>query len=154
MRACAVLLSLLVAATPTFAGECASLDGLDWLLGQWEQVGETAITRETWTRVSAATFEGVGETLDAKDGSRRAWESLRLVAMRGQVFYLAKTKGNLRPVAFTLTECEEGVAVFDNPEHDFPRRLAYRLTEAGTLDVAVSDGGERGFALTLRRRDD
>ena len=26
MRACAVLSSLLVAATPTFAGECASLD--------------------------------------------------------------------------------------------------------------------------------
>ena len=154
MRACPVLLSLLVLTTPTFAGECTSLEGLDWLLGQWEQSGETATTRETWTRVSSDTFEGLGETLDAQDGSRRAWESLRLVAMRGQVFYLAQTKGNPRPVAFTLTECEDGVAVFDNPEHDFPRRLAYRLTDAGALAVTVSDGGERGFALTLRRRDD
>lgn len=154
MRRVLNLLVILLLAVPVRAGDCGSLDALEWLLGDWEQAGDSTITRESWTRVSADTFEGIGETLAADSGERRAYESLRLVAMQSEVFYLAKTGGNARPVAFALSECARNQAVFENPEHDFPRRLEYRLSDQGYLEVAVSDGGRQGFGLTLTRRDD
>ena len=55
------------------------------------------------------------------------------------------------PVAFRLTACEADRLVFENPGHDFPRRLEYRRVDGDRLEVHVSDGEERGFKLDFRR---
>ena len=129
---------------------CAGLADLEWMLGEWQQASAGTVTRESWTRVSPDTFEGFGETLIAASGERRSAEALRLVRMQDDVFYLAKTSGNAMPVAFTLTGCGPGSATFENPAHDFPRRLHYER-EGDGLSVAVSDGGERGFEIRFER---
>jgi hypothetical protein len=56
------------------------------------------------------------------------------------------------PVAFRLTACDEGRLVFENPTHDFPRRVEYRRVDATRLAVDVSDGAGRGFRLDFRRQ--
>ena len=76
---------------------------------------------------------------------------LRLVEMAGGVFYISKVTHNELPVAFRLNECADGRFVFDNPAHDFPRRLEYLLAPDGRLTVNVSDGGEKGFSLNFAR---
>ena len=81
---------------------------------------------------------------------RVSQESLRLVEMSGEVFYVAKVGHNDLPIAFKLTSGSDDRAVFENPQHDFPKRLEYRLTE-GRLVVTVSDGGTRGFTLDFTR---
>jgi hypothetical protein len=72
--------------------------------------------------------------------------------MAGEVFYIAKVAHNPLPIAFKLSECGEGLAVFTNPAHDFPRRLEYRLA-GDALSVQVSDGteGGKGFTLNFKR---
>ena len=79
-------------------------------------------------------------------------ESLRIVEMSGEVFYLAKVGENDLPVAFKLTDCSETHAVFENAGHDFPRRLEYRLTGEERMIVRVSDGAENGFEMKFTRR--
>lgn len=71
--------------------------------------------------------------------------------MSGGVFYVSKVSHNELPVAFRLTTCTDGRFVFDNPQHDFPRRLDYRRVGADRLTVHVSDGGEKGFTLEFER---
>jgi hypothetical protein len=134
------------------ADTCRSLTTLTWLLGRWEAVGEKTTVYERWAAVSTETWEGYGETHKTaerpEDRTVLERESLRLVNMGDAIFYLAKVAHNALPVAFTLVDCGEDHAVFTNPEHDFPRRIEYRLAGNG-MDVHVSDGEPEGKGFTL-----
>ena len=135
-------------------GDCSRLETVAWLVGTWQAQSGERLLGETWASVSAITLEGRGVTRSAADGRVIDSEDLRLVAMGDGVFYVAKVAHNERPVAFRLTACADGRLVFENPAHDFPRRLEYRRVAADRLEVTVSDGGERGFRLDFSRRPD
>lgn len=82
------------------------------------------------------------------------YETLRLVSMSDGVFYIAKVAHNEFPVPFRLTHCADGEAVFENPLHDAPERLVYRLLEgadAGALEVRVEGGEMDDFSLLFYR---
>ncbi|MBU2500506.1 hypothetical protein KJ682_04160 [bacterium] len=138
-----LLVLLLVGGTPA-AERPGPLDPLAWMLGRW--VDTEGGAEETWTALSPDTWEGratVGGTT----------ESLRIVHMAGEIFYLAKVDHNPLPVAFRLVECEEGRVRFANPAHDFPTELAYDLAGDGTMNVTVSGSDGKGFTLVFARGD-
>lgn len=145
--------ALLVAAACAQAAPCSNLEPAHWLLGQWEALSGDKRVLETWREVSATTFEGSGVTSARADAAVLDGEDLRLVAMLDAVFYVAKVAHNPYPVAFRMTGCDAGRLVFENPTHDFPRRLEYTRQPDGRLEVTVSDGAERGFKLQFRRPD-
>jgi len=129
------------------ADTCSELDELSWMAGHWETATRSSRVIEQWLRVSNDTAEGLGETYDLETGELKSRETLRLVQMSGEVFYLAKVAHNDAPVAFRLTSCDGDSAVFENPEHDFPTRIAYRLEDEGILVADVRDEDGRGFEL-------
>ena len=147
LTACAALL----ACASAEAGACSSLEAARWLLGSWLADSGQRVVTETWVEASATTFEGAGVTRARADGKVVDGEALRLVAMADAVFYVAKVAHNDYPVAFRLTTCDAERLVFENPGHDFPRRLEYRRIDADRMEVFVSDGAERGFRLDFRR---
>jgi Domain of unknown function (DUF6265) len=138
---------LLAAGGAAHADPCRSLADLRWLLGGWRAASDDRIVTETWREASPGTFEGRGETRRRGSDTILDGEDLRLVAMSEAVFYVAKVAHNDYPVAFRLTQCGPGRLVFENPGHDFPRRLEYTRQADGGLEVVVSDGGTRGFTL-------
>lgn len=131
---------------------CDRLDAAQWLLGTWRAELPESIVTETWSAVAARTYEGRGETRARTDGRLRDQEDLRLLAMGDGVFYLAKVAHNDRPVAFRLTTCDAERLVFENPAHDFPRRIEYRRLDESRFEVHVSDGDKRGFRLAFSRQ--
>ncbi len=133
------------------AGPCTSLEPARWLVGSWLASTDSRTIRETWREVSTATFEGEGATHSRTDGTLLDSEVLRLVAMAGEVFYVAKVAHNPYPVAFRLASCDGNRLEFENPAHDFPRRIEYRRTAEDTFEAHVSDGAGKGFALSFRR---
>ena len=145
-----VLLGTFAFRGPAFGADCASLDEIDWLLGEWRTGTEEIILTESWARVSDDTFEGFGEARSAPDGGLQNRETLRMAAMSGGVFYIAKVAHNELPVAFRLSECGEDTAVFENPEHDFPNRIEYR-SEGSELIATVSGANGKGFEIRYRR---
>lgn len=156
MQRTAALASLLLAcvhAAPAHADgvSCTHLASITWLLGTWRAESRDTVIAETWVAVSDTTYEGRGVTRSRTDGSIRDEEDLRLVAMGDGVFYVAKVAQNERPVAFRLTSCADGRLVFENPAHDFPRRIEYRRVDDARFEAHVSDGGSRGFRLEFSR---
>jgi ketosteroid isomerase-like protein len=136
---------------PAFAGECTTLDSLAWLPGEWVAEGQKSTFRESWAALGPRTWEGQGsETSKATPGDPSS-EDLRLVEMKGGVFYIAKVSHNPLPVAFRLSECEDGRFAFVNPAHDFPKRIDYIRQGDDKLDVRVSDGAGDGFTLNFIR---
>lgn len=147
-------LLLIIAASPfgpAQASDCKSLDSLRWLLGDWTADGSKTTFHESWVEVGPRIFQGTGTERAKANGAVNDGEELRLVEMAGEVFYVSKVTHNELPVAFRLNACSDGRFVFDNPAHDFPRRLEYRLQPDGRLAVSVSDGADKGFALDYTR---
>jgi Domain of unknown function (DUF6265)/Domain of unknown function (DUF4440) len=140
-----------VACAPALAqaGPCGTLAELRWLIGDWVARSDASEFRETWTEVSDATFEGVGVELASPGGRIRSSEALRLVQMAEGVYYVAKVAHNTLPVAFRLSECGEGRYIFENPSHDFPRKIEYMKAGEGGLTVRVGAGSDREFTLAF-----
>jgi hypothetical protein len=146
-----LVLSFGAAICSTVSAEgCSSLQVAEWLLGEWQGTRGDSRMVERWQKASAETFEGRGTTSRAEKVTES--ETLRLVAMEQRVFYVAKVAQNELPVAFALTQCDTQRLVFENPAHDFPKKLEYQLTDRNTLSVRVSDGAQRGFTLTYTRK--
>jgi hypothetical protein len=66
------------------------------------------------------------------------FEFLRIRASDDGIVYLAAPLGRHPPTPFRLTHTSAGVAVFSNPDHDFPTRISYELDATGRLHATVS----------------
>lgn len=116
----------------------ADLAKLDWLVGTWRlQDGET-VTEEHWRPLQGNTMLGSSHTFR---GERTlAFEFLRLTAARGQIGYVAMPGGKA-PTTFLLQTLGDGVAEFENAEHDYPQRIRYERTDKGvTATISLLDG--------------
>lgn len=60
----------------------------------------------------------------------------------GSILYVAHPSGQ-RSAVFTLVRWSDHEIVFENPEHDFPQRIIYRLEEDDLL-LARIEGEEGG----------
>lgn len=128
----------------------ASVDDLAWLAGCWTQIEDGQRTEECWLAPRGGMILGLNRT--ARDDGRGAFEFLRIAADEDGVVTCFASPGGQPPTAFRLTSHGSKQAVFENPEHDFPQRLIYRLDDEGVLQVRVeaeADGEVRGFALVL-----
>lgn len=143
MKLYSVLVVLLLIAGNIIAqNKCDSLGAVSWLLGEWISENSSSVTIENWEQVSQNSFEGFGKTISADGNKVKSYESLRLVAMSGQIFYIAKVGHNKLPIAFAMTTCLDSMAVFENPDHDFPKKIKYKLTNHNKISVFVSSGDD------------
>lgn len=70
-----------------------------------------------------------------------AFEFLRIVERDGGLVYIAQPNG-APPTEFILTEVSANRAVFDNPRHDYPRRIVYERTDDGiSASIGYIKGG-------------
>lgn len=139
---------LLLAAMPTAAAAEQVADtpivAFHWLLGQWTRVDLPAGRSgdEQW-RVQDAALIGVGSSY--RDGVLRFCEQLRIVAEGADVFYVADVPGNPAPVKFRLVARDGESVVFENLQHDYPQRIAYRRDGSRLMATTSGNGREENF---------
>jgi hypothetical protein len=105
----------------------------NWMSGYWLacEGGETA---ENWIGAERDTL--LGANLSAG-----GYEFLRIAANgNGRIVYYSMPGGRSPPTEFTLTGHANQRAVFENPSHDFPKRIIY--DRDGDVMTARIDGGE------------
>jgi hypothetical protein len=120
----------------------ADLEGLRFLSGGWKgEFGKTTI-EEHWTEAAGGTMLGVSRTIVS--GKTVAFEYLRIEARSDGVFYVAQPNGR-PPTDFRLTRVAADEAVFENPEHDHPKVIRYRRSDATLLAEIAGDEGKQEF---------
>jgi hypothetical protein len=122
------------------AGQAWTISDLSWLSGDWQtEAGGRTVSEEHWTRPAGGSMIGMSRTLVGD--KTVSFEFLR-VEQRGEaIYYVASPKGLCPATDFKLTRLSGQEAIFENPEHDFPKRIIYRKDSAGAL-VASIDAGE------------
>lgn len=138
----------------THAGDISKLESLHWMLGEWKMDSVNREVTESWEKVSDTVYtvyKGSNKMTIKKSGAIDSEESLLLVEMSGAVYYLAKVPQNPLPVPFKLIVLGNRIAVFENPGHDFPKRIEYSINKDGELDVYVTDGKDKSFELLFQK---
>jgi hypothetical protein len=111
-----------------------------WLAGCWDGSGGGRESLEQWMKPSGQTMLGMSRTV--ANGKTVAFEFLQLREQEGNIFYIAKPSGQAE-ASFKLVKYENNEAVFENPQHDFPQRIIYRLEKDGALAAAI-EGMSKG----------
>ena len=133
------LLSLL-AVPSLFAQATSNLADLAWMTGHWAGAVGRAHSEEHWIAPAAGVMLGVSRT--AAQDRLLSFEFLRIEKRTDGIHYVAQPGGR-PPTDFKLTKSGPNSAVFENPQHDHPKIIAYRLEDPGTL-VATIEGDEGG----------
>jgi hypothetical protein len=120
-----------------------SLAPVSWLTGVWRATDGDTITQEYWTGAEGGTMLGAGRTI--KSGKTIFFEYLRIEKRADGIVYLASPKGRQPPTEFRYnpSASDANTIIFENPAHDFPQRITYRLLDTGEAEVSI-DGIEHG----------
>ena len=128
----------------------ATISSLVWISGDWQTPpGARAQIEEHWMRPAGGSMLGMSRTV-AGDKTVE-FEYLRIEQRGDEIFYVAHPKARCPGTDFKLTSLSTQEAVFENPQHDFPKRIIYRKNPDGSL-VASIDGGAGTKTMTFSYR--
>ncbi len=115
-----------------------SLRGMGWLAGPWFGEGGGQRWEEHWIAADGGSMFGIHRS--TRDGQLEFFEFLQIRARGdGGLTYLASPRG--RPaIPFELTERSPWRVVFENPAHDFPKRIVYWIDSRDRLHTRADRG--------------
>jgi len=143
---CLILITTVEAQEPK-----VTMSDLAWLAGCWDGSTASRESLEQWMKPSGQTMLGMSRTVAG--GKTVAYEFLQIREQGGGIFYIAKPSGQAE-ASFKLVKYENNEAVFENPKHDFPQRIIYRLEKDGSLAAAIegmSNGKLKKIDFPMRR---
>ena len=112
--------------------------------GTWFMPTDRGDRLEIWRIADDSTLIGRGIRIKPENGDTVTLENLRIEYRRDTVTYIAIARGqnNNQPVRFVLTNADYDGYVFENPAHDDPQKIVYRLL--GRRELQVNTEGKKG----------
>jgi hypothetical protein len=152
-RAPYVVASLLLC---TWAADAAAnapdLARLAWLSGCWASDTAEPGSGEFWLPPAGDVMLGIGRTI--RQGRTTEHEFMQIRALEdGRIAFVANPSGQAR-ATFPLASVTATEIVFENPQHDFPQRIVYRLVDQAHLDARIEgmqDGELRVVGFPMHR---
>lgn len=106
-----------------------------WLEGRWEGDYGGMQTFEEWKPVNENLMHGFGGVLSNRDTMFA--EEIKMEIKNGSLFYVAVVPEISGPIAFKLIKSDKDSVVFENLEHDFPKRIIYIKRSSDSLSAHV-----------------
>lgn len=131
-RALALALLVIVGVPWRAHGQAARLESVSWLIGCWELLSpeQNQIVQESWGAPIGGSMLGMSRTV--RDGKLIEFESIILRVEKGKLAYEAHPSG--QPTAtFLSTRIADRSVLFENPQHDFPKKIGYQLKDDSSL---------------------
>lgn len=117
------------------------LAGLSFMAGCWagtfDYRGEPGVIEERYTVPAGSAM--LGQTRYLGGGRVVHFEFTSILIVRNEIVLTPYPNGDRSEHGFTATSVTENEAVFEAPEHDFPKRIIYRRD--GDVLTAHIDGG-------------
>jgi len=119
-----------------------SVHDLAWLAGCWASVGGEAGSGEQWMAPAGGTLLGMNRVV--LEGKTVAYEFLQIRELEGGgIEFVARPSGQTG-ASFGMVKGSASKVVFENPDHDFPQRVIYRLAGddqlVGRIEGETEDG--------------
>lgn len=114
------------------------------LEGTWKMTTKRGAICEEWKKIDDNYLQGKGYMIRGTDTIIN--ERVALTNTKEGILYSStvEDQNNKEPIAFKMTRAENDVFVFENPVHDFPKRIVYRFVTSDSIHAFVDDGSEAG----------
>lgn len=150
LKSCAFAVFFALLLTTQASTQTPTLADISWIAGDWQTApGGRAQIEEHWTQVAGASMLGMSRTVAGEKTVE--FEYLRIEQRADGIFYVAHPKARCPGTDFKLTRASATEAVFENPQHDFPKRIMYRKSGDDALTASI-DGGEGTKAMSFAFR--
>lgn len=122
--------------------------------GKWESKDSSGTFIESWKRINDTLYSGIGIMVVKNDTIFN--ESIKLIFKKNQVNYVVSAEGqnDEKEVAFEMIKFSNDTWIFENPKHDFPKRITYILKSTDSL-IATVEGLQNSipkiFILKFKR---
>lgn len=125
-----------------------SAEQLNFFAGTWKREGRESY--EQWEK-SGDSFRG--KSYKVNDGKEILSETLEIKSIDGKIYYLATTLNQNKgaTIKFVLTNSKDNEFVFENPEHDFPKKIVYKKVSETEMAVQVLGDGGKGFSFKMAK---
>lgn len=147
-----LLPALLLAACASSQAQTDPFAPVAWMAGCWSQSGREPGSVEQWMAPAGGLMLGMARTV--RNGRVAEFEFMQLRAgTDGQLTFIAQPQGK-PPTEFRLLHQGDAQAAFENPTHDFPQRVIYRLAAPDRLVARIEgmlDGKARGIDFAMQR---
>ena len=128
------------------------INDLSWLTGCWEANIRGREVNEQWMKPGGGIMLGMARTVSQGKAGEFEFTQIR-EDKDGAIYYVAKPYAQSE-ASFKLVKLQNNEAVFENPQHDFPQRIIYRLEVGGSLFARVEatvKGQLRGIDYPYKR---
>ena len=132
------LLATLLFGVPAFASAQDATATLSWLTGCWRMTRGATVVDERWSDMQGGLMLGTGRTVH--NGRAVDYEFTR-ITLSGDTLAFHAIPGGQSPTAFMAVSHEADSVVFANPQHDFPKLVAYKRLGADSLHAWVEGNG-------------
>lgn len=121
----------------------------DFLQGTWKM--ENKEVYEHWDKVNENSLKGFSYKI--KDGQMFISEYLDIKKANNEIIYTATVlkQNQGKGVNFKLTKADS-TFTFENPNHDFPKKIVYKKLDDTEIFVKVSDGKQKGFEYKMQKQ--
>jgi hypothetical protein len=112
------------------------------LEGTWKMNTKRGAICEEWKKVNKNYLQSKGYMIKGNDTVVN--ERVALTYNKEGIGYTStvEDQNNKKPVVFKMTKAENNMFVFENPEHDFPKRIVYKFITADSLHAFVDEGND------------
>lgn len=116
-----------------------SLSDINWILGEWKYTSSKYSNYESWNKKSDSLYWGINRR--SVEGKMRPNEELRIYRRNDTILYSAKVfdQNDRQAIEFYATELSDSLMIFQNPGHDFPKRIQYQMINRDSLKVIIAD---------------
>ena len=116
-----------------------TLEALGWMEGRWISTTRDGHSEERWTGARGGMLVGVHHSVK---GGRSVHVELMRIEQRSDGVVLVASPAGQASVEFRLVASRDPRTVtFENPRHDFPKRIVYRRA-GNVLHAEVSGDGK------------
>jgi uncharacterized protein DUF6265 len=132
MSAVTLMLWMFLSA-PAAQSAAPTIKDVGWIAGCWALDRNGRHVAEHWMPPEAGTMMGVSRTVAG--GKTTEWEFLIIREGANGLEYVAKP--SRQPEAtFTAAKASANEVIFENPAHDFPKRISYKR-DGDALTAAI-----------------
>ena len=105
-----------------------------WIVGSWKTSLPKGFIIETWSYKNDSTLKSTSHIIKP-NGDSMLQETVNLEYKKGISNYVvtAADQNDNLPVSFKLIKYQNKKLIFENPQHDFPQRITYKLVSKNKM---------------------
>ncbi len=118
----------------------------EFLIGTWKIEADERF--EHWDKMNNEQLKGVSYKLNQGRVIIEEYSEI-LKSTKGVVYKASPIEqNNGKTIEFKQTR-SDSLVVFENPKHDFPKKITYKLVNAKQLEVSISDGAKKVISYRM-----